>query len=160
MGCEVVVRELVGFEAVKGMFPLIHQLNPEIEEKDFLTRLKAMLEEGYRCIGAYRDGELVGVSGFWVGTRFWCGRFIEPDNVVVDENCREGGVGRVLMEWIEAEGRRLGCDIMKLETYAAKVGARAFYRRQGYEEPGIVMLKPLVANADAWLEKLHAKAAR
>jgi GNAT superfamily N-acetyltransferase len=150
---DVTLRELNGFTEMTSTFPLIHQSNPDLDEPVFHERIGHMLAEGgYRCIAAYRDGTMVGVAGFWVGTALWCGSYIEPDNVVVDQAQRSGGIGAVMMEWIEAEGRRLGCGIMKLEAYATRERTRAFYRRIGYKELGVVMMKSLSEAAGAAID--------
>jgi GNAT superfamily N-acetyltransferase len=141
---EVAVPELRGFADMALAYRLIHQLNPELHEHTFHARLNHMLEEGgYRCIAAYRNGVMVGVAGFWVGTALWCGRYVEPDNVVVDRDVRGAGVGALMMKWIENEGERLGCEVMKLECYAERQRTRSFYRGIGYGELGVVMMKSL-----------------
>jgi len=159
---DVVVRELIGFdEMTETVFPLINQSNPEITEPIFRQRLTAMLEEGgYRCVAAYRDGVAIGASGFWIGTAIWCGRYCEPDNVVVEQTQRSGGIGKAMMAWIEAEACRLECAMMKLETYAERTRARAFYRREGYAEPGIVMIKPLPTPGALTMDDIFAKGRR
>jgi GNAT superfamily N-acetyltransferase len=154
---EIVIRELVGRDEMVTAYPLIRQLNPELAEPIFFERLTRMLGEGgYRCIAAYLGDRMIGVAGFWVGTQLWCGTYIEPDNVVVDDRERGAGVGKRLMQWIEAEGERLDCEIMKLEAYAQRLRTREFYRRDGFEEPGIVMVKTL-SKGIATLEAIRAK---
>jgi GNAT superfamily N-acetyltransferase len=155
---DVVIRELLGLAELSAVYPLVHQLNPEVDEPLFLIRLEAMLKEGgYRCIAAYRDGAMIGVAGFWIGTQLWCGRFVEPDNVVVDRTHRNGGIGAVMMQWIETEAIRLGCDMMKLEAYAERHRTREFYRRAGFGEPGVVMVKTLPKPGAQTLEDILAK---
>ena len=154
---DVTIRELVGLDQFRDVYPLVQQLNPEIDEELFIERLAAMLDEGsYRCIAAYRDEQLVGIAGFWIGTQLWCGKYVEPDNVVVDQALRGSGIGGLLMAWIEAEGNRLGCEVMKLEAYAQRTRTRELYRRAGFEEPGIVMIKPLDRGTQT-IEAIHAK---
>ncbi len=156
---EVRVRELKIFREIVRIFPLVCQLNPDIDERSFRGCLKRMLKEGYRCIGAFsrKSDSLIGCAGFWTGTRFWCGAFIEPDNVVVDRAHRSMGIGKKLMEWIEREGLRRKCRILKLETYTVNTNARRFYGQKAYEEPGVVMVKPLLVDAEEWRLQLGAK---
>ncbi|HEU5046542.1 MAG TPA: GNAT family N-acetyltransferase [Rickettsiales bacterium] len=154
----VTVRELKGLEEISIIFPLITQLNPDVDEAAFASRLKVMLKEGYRCIGAFQQGKLVGCTGFWIGTRMWCGAFIEPDNLVIDRDHRRQGIGEQLMAWVEQEGRRHNCQIVKLETYTVNEKARAFYAGQGYDEPGIVIVKPLMIDPETWRKNLESKA--
>jgi GNAT superfamily N-acetyltransferase len=158
----VTITELNGLsEMLVTVFPLINQSNPDIDAPTFEARLSAMLEEGgYRCIAAIRDGAVVGVAGFWIGTQIWCGRYCEPDNLVVDEALRSGGIGKAMMDWIETEAHRLGCLMLKLETYAERTRARSFYRRIGYAEPGVVMVKTLPAPGAMTIEHILAKGRR
>lgn len=156
---DIIIRELKGYQEISIIFPLIVQLNTDMDEVTFSKCLKEMIREGYRCIGAFtHDGKLVGCSGFWIGTRFWCGPFIEPENLIIDRDHRRSGIGEKLMAWIEAEGRRHNCQIVKLEAYASNAKTRAFYASRAYEEPGLVITKPLAITAEQWQEKLEKKA--
>lgn len=49
----------------------------------------------------------------------------------IDEAHRRGGHGRTLMAAAEAEGRRLGCSAVWLDTFEFQ--ARPFYEKLGYE---------------------------
>jgi GNAT superfamily N-acetyltransferase len=49
----------------------------------------------------------------------------------IDEAHRRGGHGRALMAAVEAEGRRLGCSAVSLDTFEFQ--ARPFYEKLGYE---------------------------
>ena len=80
------------------------------------------------------------------------GHFITVD---VAPECRQMGIGRMLMEAGEAELSRSGCVAVVLEVAANNHGAQAFYKRLGYRETGripgyypdgasaLVMRKPL-----------------
>jgi GNAT superfamily N-acetyltransferase len=156
---QVEIRELVDFSELCTMFPLVRQSNPELDQETFETRVAEMLHGGgYRCLGAYREGILVGIAGFWIGTALWCGRYCEPDNVVVDQASRGGGVGKALMAAIDAEANRLGCGMMKLEVYTTRHKAREFYRREGFSEPGMVMIKVLPSKGGLTMDELLHKA--
>ena len=138
----VEIREQSADEMMTIM-PLVAAWNSKIDPAVLASRLVAMLEIGYRCIGAYDSGQLVGIAGFWTGCQFWCGKFIQADNVIVEQNCRGQGVGKLLMDWIHAEGRRLGCDVAVLDSYLKLVDSHRFYERLGYEKPGYHFLKRL-----------------
>lgn len=127
------IRELATDAEFAAMYPLILQLNNDMSQATFAQRLSAMREKGYRCAGAFDGAKLVGVAGFWVGVKFWCGKYIDMDNVVVDETARGGGVGEKITQWILEEGRRLGCDKAGLDCYVTHHAAHRFYFRQGYK---------------------------
>ncbi|MEM7189050.1 MAG: GNAT family N-acetyltransferase [Pseudomonadota bacterium] len=57
---------------------------------------------------------------------------VEVRGVWVDEGLREHGIGRALMNELEAEARRRGCTRAALDTYSWQ--ASGFYMRLGYRE--------------------------
>jgi GNAT superfamily N-acetyltransferase len=146
-GKTMLIRELATREEFEALFPLIHQLNPMLEQADFSTRLTAMLANGYRAVVAEEAGEWFGVCGFWVGTRFWCGQYVDVDNVVVEERARGKGVGQQMIRWVEAEAARLGCGIAVLDSYVTYEDAHRFYKREGYEPLGYHFVKRLKEDA-------------
>lgn len=141
---EVIIRELIGLDEILSIFPVFRQGNPHLEETSFRKRLSAMTEQGnYRCIAAYVDERMVGVSGFWIGTQLWSGKYIEADHVVVDEAVRGSGIGARLMAWIEAEGERQECSIFRAAMVLGKQRTHQFYERNGFFDDALIMVKSL-----------------
>ena len=146
---DVVIRELVGIVEIAAIYPLYRQ-SGSLPEDLFNERLAAMIAQGnYRCIAAYHGDSMVGVSGFWVGTQLWAGRWAEADHVVVDAEMRSAGVGAKLMAWIEKEAVRIGCDIIRISMVLGKERTHSFYSRNGYADDGLILVKPLSAWAEA-----------
>jgi GNAT superfamily N-acetyltransferase len=136
------IRELSPGD-MPAMYSLIKQANPKITRTRFESLLSDMRKAGYRCAGAYKGKTLVGVAGFWVGYRFWCGKYIDVDNVVVAKSYQGSGIGTKLMAWVEKEGKRLKCDISVLDSYTIAHPAHRFYFRQGYVILGYHFTKEL-----------------
>ena len=139
----LVIRELKSKAEQSLIYPLIKQLNKDMSKSRFEECLTQMRPLGYRCIGAFEGKKLVGACGFWVGTRFWCGKFIDLDHVVVDENLRSKGVGKAMVAWVEREGRALECSQAGLDSYSTAYGAHRFYFREGYSILGYHFVKSL-----------------
>lgn len=139
----IAVRELDA-EEIKTIYPLIRQLNPQMEESVFHERLSQMLQRGYRCAGAFnQENILMGISGFWVLCRFWCGEHIDIDNVIIDEKWRGSGVGKALMKWIEEWAVQRGFGFAVLDAFAHNIPAHKFYYQQGYVIRGFHFTKEL-----------------
>src|ERR1051325_5180295 len=85
--------------------PLINQLSPDITQKDYERMLEDMLKNGYRMIGIFEKEVCVGISGFWIGTKLYSDKYLEPDNVVVDKNYRSNGIGKLLLDWLTEEAK-------------------------------------------------------
>ena len=88
-----------------------------------------------RVLGARHNGRLAGAAcGFLcqdiVGA---CRPFLVVENVVVAPIWRLLGVGRLLMDALEAWGRARGCSYAILVSGSARREAHAFYAALGYE---------------------------
>jgi len=155
---EVTVRELVGVDEILTIFPLYSQVS-HVGEAIFRARIEAMVGQGnYRCVAAFIDGRMVGASGFWTGTQLWCGKFVEADNVVVDDALRSQGIGARLMAWIEQEGERTECTIIRIAIVLGRDRTHQFYVRQGYFDDGLLMVKALSRGAAEFPEYVAAPA--
>ena len=118
------------------IYPFVRQLNETMSFTTCARHLKHMLEQGYFLFAAYEEDTLVGLTGCWVGTKFYCGKYLELDNFVVDAEHRGAGVGDALMQHALAHARALQCDCVVLNAYEWNAAAHAFYDRYGFDSPG------------------------
>jgi GNAT superfamily N-acetyltransferase len=137
---EVTIRELTAAEFPLIM-PLIERHNANIAPEELRRRLDVMVPHGYHCIAAFLEDRIVGVAGYWLGARFYCGEYMDVDNVVVDPELRSRSIGAQMMDWLEAKARDLGCKLVVLDSYVTYAGAHRFYFRQGYEILGFHFFK-------------------
>lgn len=137
------VWELTTLEEMTPRYPLIQQLNPTLTVEAYEAMLPEMLRHGYRQVGVFLNDDCVGLSGFWVNTKLYCGRYIEMDNVIVDAAHRSTGIGKILADWIVEKGRAEGCQVAMLDAYVQNKHAHRFYHREGYSILGFHMLRSL-----------------
>lgn len=137
---DLTIRLLQGAE-LPWILPLIQELNPAIPETVLAQRLEEMTKSGYQCVAALWKDHCVGVAGLWIGTRFWCGRYLDVDNVVVDPRYRSMGVGQRLTDWIERYAREHACEVLVLDAYVTNHRAHAFYERNGFRIIGYHLVK-------------------
>ena len=126
------IRELDPAE-LPAILPLIEGHTPTLAPEELRHRLEAMLPLGYHCIAAFLGDRIVGVAGYWLGVRFWCGGYMDVDNVVVDPKLRSLGIGSQLMDWLHRKAAESGCRIVVLDSYVTYAGAHRFYFREGYQ---------------------------
>lgn len=138
----IVFREL-GRGEFPAILPLVEQANPKIPAGTLRARLQAMLGSDYRCIGGFDGAELVAICGMWPGTKFYCGRYLELDNLFVLEAYRRQGLGSQLFRWVEELARREGVEALMLDTYVTNTASHKFYYREGYEIVGYHFWKRL-----------------
>jgi GNAT superfamily N-acetyltransferase len=137
---KITLRELVPAE-IKGIYPLVALHNTGMPRREFTARLKEMMPLGYRVLAAFDGTRMIGVSGFWIGMRFWCGRLIDIDNFIVHPDYRSGGVGVQLLAWLEKKALAEKCELMVLDVYAQSFLAHRFYHRHGFAMTGYHMTK-------------------
>ena len=142
MAKKFLIKEL-SKEKMREQFLLIKQLSPDIEKKDYLRMLDEMLKQGYRMTGVYDGKKCVGISGFWIGTKLYSDKYLEPDNVIIDKNYRSKGIGKLLLDWLIAEAKRNGCKIIMLDAYLENIQGHKFYWREGFVARGFHFLKKL-----------------
>ncbi len=138
----ITIRELKPAE-MPTLYPLIKQLNPTITRRQFGILLDAALGEGYRCFGGFQGKKMVATCGAWVMTRFWCGKFMEVDNVVVDKALRNSGLGKILLDEVEKIAKHEGCQMMLAASYTHNTASHRFYFREKYIIRGFVFTKEI-----------------
>lgn len=107
-----------------------------------LARIEASAAD--RLFVAEDDGQVVGLAGIHVSPSLeYDGDSAKVSVIVVDEAARRRGVGRALLDAVEAEARKRGCVLLFLTTASRRKDAHDFYRRLGWDETGLRFAKTL-----------------
>ncbi|MFB6136700.1 MAG: GNAT family N-acetyltransferase [Halobacteriaceae archaeon] len=94
---------------------------------------------------ARADDRVVGFVMFHVETGAYdqdCSRGV-VDNVFVDPEYRNGGVGSLLLDAAESSLSDAGADVVSLSVLASNEAARRLYEAHGYEPHRLEMEKPI-----------------
>jgi GNAT superfamily N-acetyltransferase len=126
------IKYLKTSDELLSIYPLIRQHHVSMIDDDFALFIEEMKDTRYQCIGAFDGDKLIATVGFWVGVRFYCGKYMYINNFVVDNNQRGKGVGSQVMEWLEEEAKRLNCKAVVLDSYVTNSAAHKFYFGKGY----------------------------
>ena len=137
------IKEIKAGNEMAARYELFAQLNPSVPKNDYVRMLKDMCSQGYRMIGIFDKDVCMGISGFWIGTKLYCGKYLEPDNVVIDKDHRSKGVGKILMDWLEEEAKRNDCSMVMLDAYLENIPGHRFYYREGYVARGFHFIKKI-----------------
>lgn len=133
--------KLIPNNQLDTIIPLLRILNDKIEVEILKERLDDMILQGYKCVGIFDNNKLIGISGLWIITRYYVGRHIEPDNVVIHPNYRNKGIGELLIKWIYEYGLANGCIASELNCYKENVKGLKFWQNQGYKILGYHLQK-------------------
>ena len=135
--------QLIPKEDIHSIIPLLQVLNNNIPAEVLEERLSEMVEHGYECLGVFNDDELIGICGLWILTKYYVGRHIEPDNVLILPAYRGKGIGEEMMEWVYAYGKSKGCVASELNCYTTNHGGQKFWADEGYKILGFHYQKTL-----------------
>lgn len=120
-----------------GLAGLLSQLGYPTTPEAVEARLERLRLVGDRVVVADVDGRPVGLAHLQVTPA------IERDRpaakigaLIVDDAHRGRGIGRALVETMEAEARARGCELLYLTTAERRDNAHAFYERLGLEYTG------------------------
>jgi GNAT superfamily N-acetyltransferase len=119
-------------ENIKSIIPLVALLNPDTSEKILLERLDVMMKNDYKCLGVYDREKLIGVCGLWSLMKFYNGRHLEPDNVVILPEYRSKGVGEQMMAWIDKYAEENNYEVIELNAYVENLKGVEFWKKAGY----------------------------
>jgi GNAT superfamily N-acetyltransferase len=117
---------------------LLDQLGYPCQPAEVPHRLER-LGGGRRCevFVAELEGEVIGLA-----TVHLLAVINRPRDVawltalVIDEKVRGQGIGRLMVQWVEAFARAAGCERLSVSTQEHRADAHAFYHRLGMDHTG------------------------
>ena len=139
----MIVVELKTKEEMLAHLDVLQELYPNLTTDYYNQLLDKMLGNNYGQIAVMQNDECIAISGYWLGTKMWCGPYLELDNVVVKACARGTGAGKLMQEYLEQKAQDLGCHIMVLDAYSNNFKAHRFYYNQGYAPRGFHFIKIL-----------------
>jgi len=136
-------RELTAADS-DAIAPLANKLHPKMDASIIRAYLADMFNlPTYHCFGLWQNGRLVAMSNGWITVRFYSGKQLEVDNVIVDPDLRSQGVGKYFFEHIHAWAIENGCKTVELNTYVQNSKSHKFYFNEGYAILGFHFQKAL-----------------
>jgi GNAT superfamily N-acetyltransferase len=123
---------------------LLGQLGYPADSVGVARRLERLGDD--RLLVAEREGRVVGFAQLHLSPSIeYDGPAGKLAALVVDEHERGTGLGRALVESVEAEARARGCVLLFVTTSEQRADAHAFYERMGLEHTGRRFAKRLSA---------------
>jgi hypothetical protein len=125
-------RELTARDS-DAIVPLANKLHPAVAPEQIHSYLTAMFDlPTYHCFGLWQNGKLVAMSNGWITVRFYSGKQLEVDNVIVDPDLRSKGVGKHFFTHIQDWAVRNSCNTIELNTFVQNSKSHKFYYNEGY----------------------------
>ena len=126
------IREIASKEEMLRSHHLLLEVYPSLTLEEYDRELDGMLPHNYGQVGVFDNGELVGLTGYWIGSKLWCGKYMELDNVVVAQSHRRTGVGHRLFDYMREKAVELDCNMLALDSYTDNFPAHRFFYSENY----------------------------
>ena len=140
------IREL-SIHDVKGLTNLLEQL--WIGKYIDSVAVKQIIEKGlindYQMYICATDNEkLIGYCSLTIKNNLWTlANLGNVDELVVDSEYRNRGIGKMLMNEIEKIAKNHGCKRLELDSAFHRTIAHDFYERQGFEKRAYLFSKEI-----------------
>lgn len=118
-------------EMLHDVWGVMQQLRAGLDEATFIERVHAAKQSGYRLLMAFEHNQLVGAMGWRVLSDLAWGRTLYIDDLVVDEQSRNQGIGEKLMAHARDIAKGEKCACVRLSSNLQRLDAHRFYERIG-----------------------------
>ena len=123
---------------------LIRLLGHKVDEKGVRKRINLLATDKLAPLVATLGKQVVGLCGISLMVAIHRDQPVGRINIlVVSEDARGQGIGRLLLEAAESNLRELGCAMVEITSNDRLTAAHAFYRHMGYERTSIRFAKTL-----------------
>lgn len=137
------IQEFTTKEEMLTSFPLIKEMYPNITQEEYSDELDLMIPNNYKQVIVFQENEMLGISGYWVGNKLWCGKYLELDNVFTSSKHRSKGVGDLIFQHLENKAKELNCTMLALDSYTDNFKAHKFFYDKGYIPRGFHFINVL-----------------
>lgn len=137
-------KNLTTVEEILPTLPLINQMYPDITPKEYEIATTEMVNNNhYKMVAVYDESKLIAVAGYWILRMFYCGKYLQISNLVVDENYRSSGIGAQILDYLANYAKDQDCDHCVLDSYIDNTKSHKFFKRQGFYVRGLHFLKKI-----------------
>lgn len=122
---------------------IIQQLYPDFTLEKYGTLLDEMLKANYQQIIVLKNNQTIALTGVWIGTKLWSGKYIEIDSFVVHKDFRGQKIGDILIDEVHNIAKKVAANQICLDAFTTNFTAGKFYINHGFEPKGFHFVKIL-----------------
>ena len=122
---------------------IVKQLYPDFTVEKYGTLLDEMLKANYQQVIVTKNNKTIALTGVWIGTKLWSGKYIEIDSFVVHEDFRGQKIGDILIEEVHKIAEKEGANQIVLDAFTTNFTAGKFYINHGFQPKGFHFVKIL-----------------
>lgn len=122
---------------------IIKQLYPDFTLEKYGTLLDEMLQANYQQIIVTKNKQTIALTGVWIGTKLWSGKYIEIDSFVVHQDFRGQKIGDILIAEVHKIANKENANQIVLDAFTTNFSAGKFYINHGFQPKGFHFVKIL-----------------
>jgi ribosomal protein S18 acetylase RimI-like enzyme len=122
---------------------IVKQLYPDFTVEKYGTLLDEMLKANYQQVIVTKNNKTIALTGIWIGTKLWSGKYIEIDSFVVDEDFRGQKIGDILIKEVHKIAEKEAANQIVLDAFTTNFTAGKFYINHGFQPKGFHFVKIL-----------------
>lgn len=130
------IRELTTKTEMLAQLNVLNEMYPSLSFEEYSNELDEMLPHRYGQVAVFENGECLGLTGYWLGSKLWCGKYMELDNVVVCAKHRSKGIGKLLFDFMLEKAKKEKVTMLSLDSYTSNFKAHKFFYNEGYAPRG------------------------
>lgn len=89
--------------------------------------------------------KVIGSIIYCIRSHLWAqGNVLEVEALIVDKENRNRGYGTEMIEYVEVEGKKIGCNYIELNSAFRRELAHKFYEKNGFNKCAYVFDKNIV----------------
>ncbi len=120
--------------SIDECFPIFNKLRPHLQEAaTFQKCVLKQMQQGYSIAYIKSETRVVACIGYRVFDMLAWGKVLYIDDLITCETSRGKGYGSTLLSYVIAEGERLGCDEVHLDTVYTRHEAHRTYLKHGFQ---------------------------
>lgn len=133
----MILKELHTKEEMLEQLPILNELYPTLTVEAYSKELDEMLPNNrYFQVAAFEENACIGLTGVWIGTKLWCGKYAEIDNLVVCTAHRSKGAGKLMIDYVKEIARKEGCSMVALDSYTTNFKAHKLFYAEDFGPKG------------------------
>ncbi|SEP73381.1 GNAT family N-acetyltransferase [Flavobacterium urocaniciphilum] len=135
------IRLLHQKEEMLEHLDIVQQMYPDFTLEKYGTLLDEMLKSNYSQIIIIKENQTIALTGVWVGTKLWSGKYVEIDSFVVHENFRGQKIGDLLIQKVHEIAKEVNANQIVLDAFTTNFAAGKFYINHGFVPKGFHFIK-------------------
>ncbi|MAZ28419.1 MAG: GNAT family N-acetyltransferase [Cytophagaceae bacterium] len=133
-------------EQSSQIIPFFQLLDSAIPVDVLNQRLDEMYANRFNCLGIFDQDKLIGICGIWVLYKYYIGKHLELDDVIISADYRNKGVGKQMMQFIESYAKQNDCMGYELNCYVHNAPGVKFWANQNMVIKGYHFQKKFQTN--------------